>query len=431
LFTLAVVVLTAGTLHATGAYLACSSTHFRGFAPVGGLLGLGSALHVLPMTAGGEQGMKFLAYLSPWGALDGFFWHEINRSWSGPPRAEFCGSEMLVFPFVLAAHVLLFVLLVRAASRKLERPEQSHLPPTAWMVLWAFALATAMGASLNRFRYSATECWACAAGILGVSSAFICGAALLDHPHRREVSLAAECERVAAGGSPRSTVGRLAHAFFVAGLALLATILVIAFACLYRRPPDEAWGWLGVLAVLPAAVAFLASLALEFAFIGFASNWARASVAAAAYGLLAFCAIAPAVDVASSCNRFRQTMWAAHRYYALPEDPPEKPRGGFNERAYFEKMLASPEHRAYAREIHSLGDADRIEREYGSDFLRFFWGFHPLTFLAYVALALANVVALAIARAWAYRSLRREAERAAKGGAPRDGPVRLQHVART
>jgi len=431
-FTLAVVILTAATLHAFGAYLACTSTHFRGFAPVGGLVGLGWLVHLLPLAAGGEQGLKFLAYLSPWGALDGFFWQGINRRWTGSLRAEFCGSEMLVFPFVLAAHALLFVLFVRAASRKLEHPERPSLSPAAWLVLWGFVLATALGASLNRFRYSATECWACAAGILGVPSSFICFGILLDHPHRREVVLASECERVAAGAAPAPTRRRLAHALFITALTGLATVLVIVFLCLYRMPRQEEWAWIAPCAFLPALMAFLASLALEFAFVGFESNWARIAVGAAALGVLAFAAIAPVVDAVSSYDRFQRTIWMARGYYQLQTKEQSGPRSSLYDKAYLERQMASPGYQLYAREFRSLDDANRLDREYDSNILRFFWHFHPLAVLSYATLALGCIVALVLCRAWAYRSVRREAERAARGnGLPRDGPVRLQHVAQT
>jgi hypothetical protein len=232
----------------------------------------------------------------------------------------------------------------------------------------------------------------------------------LDHPHRREVALAEECERVANGAPRSSSLPRLGHALFLSGLVLGACALLVYFLDHANAWKQLHWGWVAVVVAGPALGVMLFSLAIEAAFVAFESGWARWTATVIAAGLILTCFVTPAVDCAGSHYRWRRSLSVSRDYYIrLGEGNPSAVRHGPGQMlGYFRQMQS---YAVYLNEMNSLGDVHRQEREFGDAPLKFFWHYHPTACTVYVAVLLAVCGALVFWRAWTYRALRRRAER--------------------
>jgi len=224
---------TSAIFHGLGALLGVMTVAFRGFFAVGLLLGLGFIISVAPMSTGYDKAIKFLAFMSPWGAMDTLFWRSYSR-YGGTASGEaiFMGSEALVLPIVVLTHALFFGLLVWAACRKFDRPERPALPFAAWIVLWAYwgALCLGLLPNFEEHRYlqwNPNYAWQIAGALFPLGAFVVCVLAMLDHPHERENVLTEECE-FAAGreDAPGASARRLKHALFVAVLVCVSTTVM-------------------------------------------------------------------------------------------------------------------------------------------------------------------------------------------------------------
>lgn len=321
------------TVHALGGLLACATTTFRGFGAVMGLVVLGLLLYSVPHTFARSPGLGYLRYVSPFAAMDALFWTKgtYNR-WLGNVRVsdEFLGYGGLVGPFVLCFHGLLSAMLVWAATRWLDHPEDTALPKKAWGFLLLSALAMALGtvpnsdggmsarymggpsgilpAGLEEGFFTPSLLWQFATGIylvLGVALAIL---AALDHPHRRELALEEACERQGnRGQGPHRPWRRLVHALFVSTFA--AVVVAVSFGFFHRfgqvgKSYTATTVALGTALVL--VFVFFVSLAIECSWIRFRASGGRAAAAAVAVSLLLASVVVPILNVAQATNDWRQ-----------------------------------------------------------------------------------------------------------------------------
>ncbi|MCK6471049.1 MAG: ABC transporter permease [Planctomycetes bacterium] len=321
------------TVHALGGLLACATTTFRGFGAVMSLVGLGILLYSLPNSFSRTPGLGYLQYVSPFSAMNALFWSKGAYSrWSGYVHApdEFLGYGGLVAPFVLCFHGLVVTMLVWAATRWLDHPEDTALPKKAWGFLLLSALAMALGTvpnndgglSANFFRiasgvvpagggegfFTPSVLWQYATVIflvLGVALAIL---ASLDHPHRRELALEEACERQ--GNRTQGSLQpwrRLAHGLFVSTFA--AVVVAVSFG-FFHRYGQVGKSYAATTVALGTAlvfwVVFFASLAIECSWIRFRASGGRAAAAAVAVSLLLTSVGVPIVNVAQANNEWRR-----------------------------------------------------------------------------------------------------------------------------
>jgi ABC-type Na+ efflux pump permease subunit len=409
------ILLNAVLVHALGAFLATLTTSLRGFASVIGLIVIGMALHLVPLAMIDDQGTKVLSFFSPWGLMDGFFWHSFGW-WRRPIATQIFDREALAVPYLILMDLALSALLFRAAARRLDSPLRTALSPLGHMLLWLLLLTTCLGVGLNDFRWGRQATgWEAAAGLMGFGGAGFIAFSIFDHPHRREAILAAACERASAGREPPGMLRSLAHAAWVAMMTLLSTV-VMAFCIAFSqslRPCD--WGWVAVLVGLPPVLSFLLCLLLEVTQIWFRSAAARGTASAVGSAVLATILIASAVDFAYTMEGWNDCFYVANRVlekrgalYADPELVAKYPER-------FE-VLSTP------------AELTAAQREHNQSPVVFFLMHHPLAAAVHLGLFVAFAAGLWFWRLRAYAGIRREAEQAVRGQAAPGQVVRLPHA---
>jgi hypothetical protein len=430
-FALLVVVLSSATIHALGAFLACVVVSFRGFGAVAALIGVGFFLHLMPLAFGGERGVHFLSYFSPWGAMDGLFWRLTWRS--ATTSCELFGSEAIAGFYIAVVHVLAFLLLVRAAARKLDAAELPALTIPDWLAVWTMAIITALGILPNSFSPAQRgRPWQYAAVCLIVAGLGVCCGMLVDHPHRRELALAEECQRAADGLPRRGSWRRLGHALFVTAAAFATTILVLVFFGAAGELKELSWGWLAFAVVAPSVGCFLLALVLEASFLAYFAGWARMAAAVLACGALFVSALVPAIDLAVSHEHWRSALNAAERYHHWVASGRPKGDGDQWAERNMERLRRRPEYAVYLAGMDSAEATQKLRLTYWDDPLAFFWRYHPLACAVYAMLTLGGVAGVVLWRALTYARLRQEAERAVRAPSlPREGGVHLPHVPKT
>jgi hypothetical protein len=400
------------TLHAVGAYFAVFTVSARGFGAVVGLLAVGFVMSMLPMAGMSEQGMEFFTYLSPWGCMDGLFWHEMHGRYRYSNAAQFYGMPGAVKFFVFAFHATAFSLLIYAASRKLESPEQSALPRFGWCLVWLFVLLTAFGISGNTFRnqsivgFNINWMFAGAVSIFGFLGT--CVLALLDHSFDRDIVLAEECERVA-GRENKKPPFRLGHAVFTASLTALSAAVILFFFYMGGTMTGQAVPV--SLGVCTAAVtlAFLIAVALETSSIGYMSTWSRTATAFIAVGILFAILFAPLIHLSVANRRWHQAMWLANSQFPNPDLPPAAKQNQMNN--YWNNSWARQPHILfYIKDIKSWDDLVAHRAMYENAPIRIFMAFHPTATAMYPAMFFGVVGLLFWWRKRKYAALAREAE---------------------
>ena len=434
-----VIGLSSATMHALGAFMAAYTTVFRGFGAVMGVLLLGYFISVMPFYACelGSGEFEFLAFASPWGAMRRLFWQEPYRYSTFYLQAllpaEFMGSAGWLLPYIVALYGFVFAMLVRGASRKLDKPEGSALPPVAWLMIWLFVVLTAFGtipnATAQVMRYSPNRGWECAAAVMLVAGLAISVLALLDHPYHRETVLAEECDR-AAGQSEKGRRRGLPmrHAFFVAGLtAASATVIVVLLW--YILPFDEfVWSRILPIAAAPVVLAFLYAVILETTAMSFKTSIGRLFVAYAAMAVLFGAMLIPIVQVESAYSTWHRTMIRTAAYYAYLELPPSPTTKAsyFDFNTEWRRIQNNPDSSIYLDGIDSKDSADQRRSEYQAAPAALFWRYHALAMSVCAAVFAVLIALLFVWRARVYAALRREAELAvgrAVAGAPRTVPA--------
>jgi len=424
-FAALVIVLGAAVMHALGAFLAAFTTTFRGFGSVFGLLGFGFLISMLPQAAHRERGLMFFTFLSPWSTMDTLFWHRQSDA-----TVLFAGQEGWVTPFTIYAFVLVFVLLVWAATRKLDRPEAQSLPFVGWFVLWTSAVGVGFSVVPNfsgvSYRSGNME-WGVASAIIMIGGLITCALALLDHPHSRDAILVDECERASHPTSAQPGPWRLRHAAFVT--TLVAATAAILTAIVYAKAPLNKFEWSVAipLALLPVLLALTFALMLETSAIRFNSKAARFTVSWAGISIFLGIAVAPIIHMEQCYSRWNNAIYMARQYYATRDNPKVVTTKSGQSINYTERyrqqlyrVLASPDEAMYLDGVETAERASDLIKTYQDEPLALFYHYHGLAFAAYPIIFLMLFVLLVNWRRRNYTALRREAIKAV--GPPERGP---------
>ena len=423
----AAIVLSAMTCHALGAYFACMPS-VRGSAAVLGLLVSMLFFTLLPLSTWDVRGLSFLAYVSPWGAMDGALWqaaHGMGRYSNNP--AEFFGYTGAVKFYMFAFHGLATTLLVWAASRKLDTPERPALPWRAWFGLWAFLLITALGA-----RYNIGETllpgnanvtprdlsWAVAAMIMGFAGFCICCLIVSDHPHHRDTVLADECEAFARREVRNDgRFFRLRHALFSTGMVLLTALVIILFLNFSKALDADEWSLTITLTVFAVVAAFIISLITEVAFIGFSAFIAQTFIGIGLAVAFVLVIVVPMVMIGGSYDTFQRGVFyaqMAHQSANLKQGPKA------NRNNQYIDIVKQPEYAIYLKDANTPEDLRALQARYQNKPLQFYLDYHPGRFAAFVLIFCGAVIGLIFWRRYVYASLREEARRAVLGDQPRE-----------
>lgn len=412
-------VLSAAVLSALGAYLASQTMAFRGFMAVAALLILGCFYFFLPFAAMRERECSFLCLLSPYSAVDQLLWRSAStRFWGGRADPVFFGSVYAGFIFALVINGLLFVLLVKAASRKLDSSENTVLPRWAWLLLWTAVAFCAAGVSQNftpkeNMGNSDRNYWAAAGDIMLVAGTFLCLLALIDHPHRRERELTDACERLAGRPVPSRGANKW-HAGFV-GLLVLATSVLGSLLLSAAIKQDEIDLSLIVTLNLLAVAAFvLAALVIETCALRFTSFPAQAILALAGLAVVLGVLLAPVIHLSVVDSRFNRARWAANSFHnwVARGKVRKKANAYWYEDRDWEYLQRQPVYREFLDEMATPQALQDIVQRFNDRPVALFLHYRPWA-VVYYPLLFAGLAALVFwLRRGSYRHLRQLAEKA-------------------
>ncbi|GMV79814.1 MAG: hypothetical protein AMXMBFR7_09980 [Planctomycetota bacterium] len=433
------------TITAIGGLLACATSAMRGFVSVGALLTIGFFLHFLPMIALELSGLEFVAFLSPWGALDTCFWQEFHSStrYVGMPKAYFMGVASLAWFFIAFFHLALSALLVWASANKLDHPEHSALSRKGWLLVWGLFALSALGIVPNPVRasgvysyYGGSWTWLIAAFTMLWAFAAVCGLALLDHPFSRDAALTESCERMAGHPKPRGGIlDRIGHAGFAALLVFISGALIVfgfnQVMLSTSRPSDleeqEAFTQIALLLWFGATgLAWLVGVILEAIAVKLRNFVARVVLGHILIGLLAALVIVPLVDVQQSYYGWRRSL-DCQRELLHPSLNRWPSNSSQQQRAQWARQNAEYELKYlrkrydFDRYVAGLDTPDKIDAElerYKGRNVSWFWAYHPQAMLLYPCPLLLFIVLMLFWRRWTYRGLEREARKALKLDAP-------------
>jgi hypothetical protein len=426
-FAVMVIILNSAVLHALGAFLAVFTLTFRGFGALFFLLLIGYILSVAPVELTHARGLSYFAFASPWGTMEQLFWHDDRNYWMPTYLPMFAGYERAVTPYAICGYSIAFILLVWAASRKLDRPDRNALPVAGWLILWAAVLASGFG-TIPNFTHSPIpyreEGWRVAAGMIFIGGLITCGLALLDHPHSRESVLADECERASGReGSNTRPPWRLWHALFITSLVLVTASIIVAI--LYHvAPPDPLkngaieFEWTAALGSIALAVvlALVFALLIETVAVGYQSLPARAAMTAAGMAIFLFAAFAPVISLSICYDRWYRATETAVSFYtksALYQEAKMEPDANLEAlKNILQYDRRDPDIAPYLERVASAADAMANKEKYRNP-ATFLWHYHRTTLLTYPSIFLSLVVLLVVWRRRNYAALRREALRAA------------------
>ncbi len=428
------------TIHALGVFYASLTTTFKGFGAVLGLLMIGFLMYLLPATAAEERGLSFLAPLSPWGSMYGYFW---RSDWVARRvgEAQIFGSQGLIAPFVLLTHGVLFTLLVYASVRKLDEPNRPALPKAAWFVLWAYVLLVCGGMASNVLTRRPYESWFFAAVSLFFGGGAVCLMALLDHPHSREATLTSECERLAGREEfSRQKRKSLWHAFFVSALVLITGLVIVHF---FREGfelqkntlsmmGNRTFPYMMALGVVAATLAFtfLAAVALEVVALRFFNASARFAVAVGALALLAASFLVPIIHFGNAYSHWSICINFAEGKIKYEQSVKAGKVNNQNNMGYYygsgSWIYQNYNYALYAGTIHTLEDVKEHKARFEDRPLNIFWTYHRRSVFIYPAFLLFLATAFIGMRFWTYHLITREARFAVEeDGHPKDLPLQL------
>jgi len=409
------ILLSCAVMHALGAFFAAQTTVLRGFGAVAGLLGVGFLFQSIPIAAVSEAELSFWAALSPWGSLVQYFGLGSPRGGRYANYPQFYGSTSAAHLWVIATLLLFFVLLVRAATRKLDRPERTTLTARDYMLLWMWCVFSAAGAGLNvqeNHRRYINKVFEIVSVMLGASCGVVCLLAFLDHPHRRELLLTEFCERRAGRDMAVNTSSRLRHAYFVA-LMTFCTLMLIGIAVLISDTRGDIKDWKHFVALLAAPVFFffLWALLLETSALRFRS-WPAQFIATLAGGaLLLACILTPLIHVGNAHNRRQYANHSAIRFYQQQRAAQSTPKQRNRYYEDFESLRMEEGYAPYVAELTSLESAWELEKEYDGHTFKVFAHYHPLATLVYPTVLLLVILGIFWWRKSAYQKLWKEASK--------------------
>ncbi|MCZ7646832.1 MAG: ABC transporter permease [Planctomycetota bacterium] len=425
---MAMVLLSAVTVSAVGGLLASSTVSFRGFGAVGGLLALGFMLHMLPFACLEERSLAFGMYLSPWSAMDIEVWKEFHssRRYVGRDPLWF-GSKSLALLYPFLFHGTASGLLIWAAARRLDRPDQTALPRLGWLIGWGLVTLTAIGLLWNDTSYGPAPLgqarqmqYLASSAVLFWGAAGILALMILDHPFDHDLALTEACERLSGGAVDGSRPRRrLGHALTVAGMVLLTGGLLVYLLAGYLKAQRLAavpWSLMFALLALAIVVSLLVVTVLEANAVRFRGLGPRLFAGWLALAILGAILIAATVDFEKSHRAFRYCMSIRLAELQLPRHGTGNPAASSNQRRQVDRQLSYArqymDYEFYTQGLDTMEQVLEKRGAYDEEPLKFFLDYHPSSALRYPFFFVLFVAALLFWRHWVYRRVEREARRA-------------------